>query len=223
MRKVFVFLALASLASVGFAQKTYLLRIKVKPGQVFKYRMNVKSGTTAQSMTVGLNMTMNVTGAKNNQFTIASTMGGVTLNGKPAPAAAASQLSKMKTITVMDSRANIVKSEIQGMPGAPQSPQGSSVPFPQNAIKIGATWSGKANIQGQQVETVYKLIAVKPVMGKMAAVIHATPKGIANLKTKGPIVYSVELATGFPLSMNMVGTVTQGTTTQNMSMTMQRM
>ncbi len=222
MKKSLLILPALCLAAFSAGQGAQLLRIKAKPGQVMKYVMDMQSGTSSQSMKMGMGMTMKVAAVKNGQWTIHSTIGNVTMNGQPAPAAATEQLKKMLMVTVMDSRATVLKSETRGIAGMPNNSQGTSVPFPKNPVKVGSTWSGSASIQGQKVETSYKLIAFKPVNGKAAAVIHATPKGMANFKTNGPIVYSVELATGFPLSMSMTGTVTQGTNTQTMKMTMRR-
>ena len=192
MKKAILLLPFLCLAAASSAQSSQLLRIKAKPNQVFKYVMDIQTGTPSQSMKIGMGMTMKIAGVKNGQYTINSTIGNVTMNGQPAPPAASEQLKKMLMVTVMDSRARVLKSETRGVQGMPSgNNQGTSIPFPEKPVKVGSTWSGKANIQGQTVETNYKLIAFKPVNGKSAAVIHATPKGMATFKTNGPIVYSV--------------------------------
>ncbi|MBC8065227.1 MAG: hypothetical protein H7Y17_10380 [Chlorobia bacterium] len=214
---------------VGFvafagAQPSQLLRIKTKAGQSYSYLMTVQQGAGAQSMKIGFQMTMKIAKVQSGQFTMNTTMGEVTMNGQPAPPAATVQLKKLLVVSVLDSRGRILKSETRGVPGMSDAAnQGSSVPFPEKAVKVGGTWVGEADIQGQKVKTTYKLIAFKPVAGKQAAVIHAVPSGMKNFVVKGPIVFSVELATGFPLSMSMAGTATQGTSTQNVAMTMRRL
>lgn len=223
MKKGLLIASLVGLAAIASAQQTHLLRIKVKAGQTYRYQMNMDTSAGAQSQKIGIQMAMKVAKVQNSQFTVNSTIGGITMNGQPAPAAVADQLKQIMTTSVMDARGNILKTETKGMPGMGQATQGSSIPFPQQAVKVGATWSGVAEMQGQKVKTNYKLIAIKPVMGKQAAVIHATPTGMKNFTPKGPIVFSVELATGFPLSMNMTGTASQGTQKQNISMTMRRL
>lgn len=224
MKKGLLIASFIGLAALSSAQQAHLLRIKVKAGQTYRYQMNMDTSAGARSQKIGIQMLMKVAKVQNSQFTVNSTIGGITMNGQPAPAAVADQLKQIMTISVMDARGNILKTETKGMPGMGQAAgQGSSIPFPQNAVKVGGTWSGVAEMQGQKVKTNYKLIAIKPIMGKQAAVIHATPTGMKNFTPKGPIVFSVELATGFPLSMNMTGTASQGTQKQNISMTMRRL
>jgi hypothetical protein len=220
MKKSLVIASIIGLAAIATPQSAHLLRIKAKTGQSFKYAMDIQSGA---SMKMGMTMNMKIAKATANEITVNSTMGNMVMNGQPAPAAAADMIKKMLVVTVMDPRGRILKTETKGIPGMTGAAnQGSSVPFPQAAVRIGGTWSGEANIQGQKVKTNYKLIAVKPVMGKQAAVIHATPIGMTSFKPNGPIVFSIELATGFPLSMDMTGTATQGTSTQQVKMTMRR-
>lgn len=224
MNKGLLIASFVSVVAFAGAQPSQLLRIKTKAGQSYRYVMNVQTGAGTQSMKVGMQMAMKVIKVQNGQFTIHTTMGGVTMNGQPAPAAATAQLKNLLVVSVMDSRGRILRSETKGVPGMGNSAnQGSSVPFPEKPVKIGGTWIGEAEIQGQKVKTTYKLIAFKPVSGRQAAVIHAVPSGMSSFQVKGPIVFSVELATGFPLSMSMTGTATQGTATQNVAMTMRRL
>lgn len=224
MKKALLIASFVGVAAISSAQTSHLLRIKAKAGQSYRYQMNVDTGMGAQTMKIGMQMAMKVAKVQNNQFTVNTTMGSVTMGGKPAPPAVTDQLAKMLITTIMDARGRILKTETKGIPGmAPGAGQGSSIPFPQNAIKIGGTWTGEADIQGQKVKTSYKLIQIKSILGKQAAVIHATPTGMTGFKSNGPIVYSVELATGFPLSMSMSGTATQGTSVQNMKMSMRRL
>lgn len=223
MKKAVILLSFLALASAVPAQQSVLLRIKAKPGQSFKYSMRMQ-GSGAQGMNMGMQLSMKVSAVKNKQYTMNTTMGSITMNNQPLPAQASEQIKKMLIVTVLDERGRVLKTETKGVPGAPAGggPEGSSVPFPEKAIKVGQTWTGEATLQGQKVQTTYKLIALKTVSGKPAAVIHATPKNMPQMKLDGPIVFSVELATGFPISMSMSGTVSQGAQGQKMKMTMSR-
>lgn len=222
MKKGLLIASFCGIAVLATAQTSHLLRIKSKPGQTYRYQMNMEQGGGGQSMKIGIQMAMKVAKVQNSQFTINTTMGGVTMNGQAAPPQVADQLKQMLITTVMDPRGRILKTETKGIPGMGPGAQGAAVPFPEKAVKVGGTWSGEAEVQGQKVKTTYKLVQIKSVLGKQAAVIHATPSATPSFKANGPIVFAVELATGFPLSMTMNGTSTQGSTTQTMKMTMRR-
>lgn len=220
MKKTAILFGLIGLASLSVAQPAYLLRIKAKPGQAFKYQMNIDQGATAK---MGMQMTMKVTKVQKGETTLNTSMGKMMMNGQPAPPQIADQMGKLLIITVMDARGRTLKSEtkgIQGFSGAGN--QGNTVPYPEKPVKIGGTWTAEADMRGSKVKTTYKLVAVKPVAGKQAAVIHAVPSNMPGFKADGPIVFSVELATGFPISMSMSGTASQGTATQKVKMTMLR-
>lgn len=223
MKKATLFLTLLAVTATVPAQQSVLLRLKAKPGQNFKYTMRMQ-GSGTQAMNMAMQMSMKVTSVKNKQFTTNTSMGSITMNNQPLPPQAAEQMKKMLIVTVMDERGRVLKTEMKGIPGAPSGGgmEGSSVPFPAGPIKIGQSWSGEATLQGQKVQTTYKLVGLKPVAGRPAAVIHATPKNMPQMTLDGPIVFSVELATGFPLSMSMSGTATRGNQTQKMKMTMNR-
>jgi hypothetical protein len=223
MRKVFLFACLIFVAAMAPAQQSVLLRLKTKSGQVFKYTMKMQ-GSGPQAMNMAMQMNMKVAAVKNGQVTMNTTMGNITMNNRPLPPQAAAQLKKMLIVTVMDSRGRVLKTETKGVPGAPSGggTEGSSVPFPEKAVRIGQSWTGDATIQGKKVKTSYKLVGFKTIAGKSAAVIHATPQDMPQMKLDGPIVFSVEIATGFPLSMSMSGSVGGGAQSQKMKMTMSR-
>ena len=221
MKKAIILSVLVGAAALGSAQPSYLLRVKAKPGQVFKYAMTVNNGPSNK---MGMNMAMKVVKVQNSVFTINTTMSNMTMNGQAMPLQALEQIKKMLIVTTMSARGDTLKTEVKGVPGMTSAPgQGSSVPFPAGPVKVGSSWKGTSNVQGQKVETTYKLTGIKTVLGKQAAVIQATPKGITGFKANGPIVFSVELATGFPLSMSMNGTATQGGQSQPIKITMSRL
>jgi len=203
MKKALILVSFLAVAALAPAQQ-YQLKINAKAGQNFKYLMDIASGGP-QASKIGMQMNMKVTKVEKGLFTVAMTMGEMTMNGQPAPASVSDQIKQMVMINVMDSRGTVIKSETKGLPGMPAGNQGTSVPFPAKPVKIGGTWTGEATIQGKKIKTSYKLIAVKQVSGKQAAVIHATPEQTPQMTLDGPIVFSVELATGFPISMSMSG------------------
>ncbi len=224
MKKSLILLSVLSLVALSPAQQSQLLRIKAKQGQKFNYLMTVDGGSGAQTMKMSMQMNMKIAGATKNQVTIHSTIGTTSMNGQPMPAAAAEQLKKLLIVTTMDELGRVLKSETRGVPGMTgNGMEGSSVPFPATPVTVGSTWSGKSTFQGKKYDTSYKVIRFKSVLGRPAAVIHATPKGIPQLKLSEPIVFSVELASGFPISMNMKGTVNNGTGNQKIKMTMVRL
>jgi hypothetical protein len=221
MKKTAILLGVLGLVAASFAQPSYLLRIKGKPGQTFKYQMNVDQGPSGK---MGMQMSMKVAKVQAGQTTVNTTMGGMTMNGQAAPPQIAEQFKKMMIVTVMDARGRTLKTETKGVPGFTGSAnQGNTVPYPDKPVKVGGTWSGESDVQGTKVKTNYKLVQVKSVSGKQAAVIHATPTNMPGMKLDGPIVFSVELATGFPISMSMSGTASRGTASQKVKVTMLRM
>ncbi len=223
MKKGLLVASLFGIFAVANAQAPQVLRVKVKAGQAFRYKMSMDNSSGGQSMKIGMQMTMKVAKVQNGQSTVNTTMGSITMNGQPIPASASDQIKNMLITTVIDARGNVLKTETKGLPGmAPGASQGSSVPFPAAAVKPGSTWSGQTEVQGQKVKTTYKLVQFKSVLGKQAAIIHATPTASPSFQTKGPIVFAVEVSNGFLLSMSMKGTAKQGTATQNMAVTMQR-
>jgi hypothetical protein len=209
MKKALILISLLATVALVPAQQ-YQLKINAKAGQTFKYVMDIISAGP-QASKIGMQMNMKITKVEKGQFTVTTTMGGMTMNGSPAPPTVADQIKQMVLINVMDSRGKVLKSEAKGLPGMPSGNQGTSVPFPAKPIRIGNTWTGEADIQGKKIKTSYKLIAVKQVAGKQAAVIHATPQNVPQMTLDGPIVFSVELATGFPISMSMSGRGGPGT------------
>ena len=220
MKTTAILVALVGFAAVSAAQPSYLLRIKAKPGQAYKYKMDIQQGASG---TMGMNMTMKVVKVQKGETTLNTTMGGFTMNGQPAPPQVAEQMKNLLIISVMDARGRTLRSETKGIPGfSGAANQGSTVPYPEKAVKVGGTWSGEADMRGTKVKTNYKLVGVKSVAGRQAAVIHAVPSNMPGIKLSGPIVFSVELATGFPISMSMSGTASQGTATQKIKMTMLR-
>jgi len=212
-------LAISLVASVVLAPaQQYQLKINAKAGQSFKYVMDILS-SGPQTSKIGMQMNMKVTKVEKGQFTVTTTMGGMTMNGQPAPASISDQLKQMVMINVMDAHGKVLKSETKGLPGMPTSNQGTSVPFPVKAVRIGDKWSGETTVQGKKIVTSYKLIAVKTVSGMQAAVIHASPQQMPQMSADGPIVFSIELATGFPISMSMSGKSARGA----MKMTLRRL
>jgi hypothetical protein len=92
MKKIACLFAIAGLAALSVAQPSYLLRIKAKPGQSYKYAMNIDQGAAAK---IAMQMTMKVAKVQKGETTLNTTMGNFMMNGQPAPPAVSEQMKKL--------------------------------------------------------------------------------------------------------------------------------
>lgn len=218
MKKFALLILAASLATFASAQKTYLLRVRLKTNEVFKYAVDVET----MGFTMNMTMQQKVIGVSGNKFTVNTTMGAMKMNGKPMPEAATKQIRQMLVTTVTDDRGRVISTKTTGLPNMSSGAQNATVPFPAAAIAIGQKWSGKANINGTEVQTDYKLAGVKSMGGVQVAVIESVPKGVPGMKLSGPIVLTIDLKKGIPVTMSMNGSMTGPQGTQTMKMSMRR-
>jgi hypothetical protein len=216
MKKSLALISVLAIAAISPANP-YLLRVNAKPGQTFRYNLVMRSSM----MRVQTGMTMKAINVQNKLTTFHTTIGSLTVDGKPAPGS--ERLKSILMITVLDGLGNIVKSEVKGMPKDQAATNQTAVPFPVKAVKLGDKWTAVGVVQNKKVNTTYTLKEIKTVNGMKAAVIHAVPDSMAQVKPNGPIVFSVELATGMPISMKMSGQAVQVDGTKlNIEVTMNR-
>jgi len=152
------------------------------------------SGGSMPAMKMAMPMKVKCTGKKGDVYTLVTTSGPMTMNGKPF------QGAKAETVTV---KANS-KGEI--VDGSASAMNFSSMKLPTNPIAVGATWKGTINMpQGQgAVNANYKFNGVKTVAGKQVAVIGVTmtmngPMG----KMNGSGTMNLLMSDGQPLNMSM--------------------
>lgn len=218
MKKIFIASLIVGVAPFCQAQGKYLLRIHIAPGQVLKYATVVNTGT----MDLGMSMAMKCTAAANKKFTMATTIGSLTMNGQPMPAQAADMMKKMLVTTVMTDRGVVVSNKVTGVPGMNSGgSQAASVPLPEKPVGVGDSWSGVGEYNGQKIPTSYKVAGIKKVGGKTALVLSSTVSNPA-MKLDKPVVTVLDVSTGLPFSVEMSGTIVRGTSKQPMKMTMKR-
>lgn len=202
MKKFALLLMALTLAVFASAQKGYLLRLRLKPNEVVKYAMAIQT----MGMNIDMTMQLKITKVANHQYTMVTTMGAMSMNGKPMPAQSQEQMKKMVVTTVVDERGRTISTKATGMPMGTGT-QSSTVPFPEGPVTVGKTWSGKSNVNNVQVETTYKFVGVKTVNGVQTALIESTPQGIPAMKLDKPIVTAVDLVKGIPVTLSMSGSV----------------
>ncbi len=132
----------------------YLLRMKFKPGSVYKYAVNMTFRVNSRAQSSSQNTTMKVLSVKNGVGTInISSPGGKGPDGSTIPAA-------NKTLQ-MNNRGQAVGGDSMGMTQVAS--------FPQQAIKVGGSWTGSYTIQGLKADTKYTLLGMSSKHGRNCA------------------------------------------------------
>lgn len=195
------FLALSAVPVFAAAQAVNL-RFTPPVGKPYTYEMKVDSG--ARNL-LTMRMTMKATKSSGGTSTMVTTFGNMTSMGRPAPPAQATQMRKMRVITVQNANGKVLSSKIENAPPGMQNPgAGASVAYPARPVRVGETWTGDVQSAMGNYKTTYKLLRVGNFGGVRAAQIQATPKAPqANVKIS-PIRYWVELSTGMPLNFDFV-------------------
>jgi hypothetical protein len=183
---------LLGMAVGGHAQITkvgnkYQFRMMYTVGKTITSKMamdtSVNTGTGGSSMPamkMAMPMKVKCTGKKGDVYTLVTTSGPMTMNGK------AFQGSKPETVTVKaNSKGEIVEGSASAM-------NFSSMKLPTNPIAVGSTWKGTINMpQGQgAVNANYKFNGVKTVNGPMG-------------KMNGSGTMNLLMSDGQPLTMSM--------------------
>jgi|GEM_PF-4440336 len=218
MKKYALLLAALSLAAFAPAQKGYLLRLRLKQNEVVKYDMAV----TSMGMNIDMGMKLTCTKVAGHQYTLVTTMGSMTMNGKPVPAQQAEQIKKMVVTTVVDDQGRTLSTKTTGVPGMGPDSQSTTVPFPAGPVTVGKTWTGTNKVNNMSINTTYKFVGVKSVGGVQCAMIESTPNGIPGMKLDKPILTAVDLSKGIPIQLIMSATVGQGAQTGKMTITMKK-
>ncbi len=197
---------------LGAGAKSYTLQIKPKQGQTFNYTMNM---TGAQNMSADFTMTADK--IENGNVTFRCKFANMTMNGQAAPPAISAMMSNMTVVQTMDKTGKQISQTVEGLPNGMQAPSQGSIAtatLPDHPVKVGDTWTGKA----QNTTATYKLVSVDDENGKQVAHIDVTIGSTTLLKPDGPAKLSLDVDTGMPIEQTMSGT----TNGQKMSVSMKR-
>jgi hypothetical protein len=222
MKRLFCLIALVMFIVPLFATETVTLRLNLRSGTDYRYRVDIDMQAGAVQK-IGMDMTMRVAAVTGDKNTLHTMITGMTIGDAPAPEAVMQQLRPMKIVTVLDAQGNTLSSSIENAPpGAANMGQSvSGATFPAGPVSVGSTWRGKATVSNQTVEADYKLTAIKTVGGKRLAVIEATLT-VPNMKLNGPMRMTIDLATGMLEEMSLDGEVSAGSQKIPMKMAMRR-
>jgi len=190
-------------STVAVAQPTYRLRMNLKPGQTFVYRMNMDMASSGQQRKMGMKMAMKATAVNAGKTTMKTTFLEFTQDGRPAPAETMKALSKMYVVSVLDETGKTLSTKMVGAPaGTPAPANGTSTVYPARALRVGDTWSAMVDMQGRKVQTKYRLAQVGSFAGRKAAKLEARPNIPGQSGPPQPMIVWVELASGMPLHVD---------------------
>lgn len=197
--KTISIIAIAALSAVSFAQKTYSLKVDAPVGTKHNLKLETKIVGQSQKGEMGFSATMNQVLKRktpselewNVKFKILSKY------GKGAFAGGEQSFAEMDGM-VMDmfmAPTGLMKKVRMGDIEVPSSGT-PSVIFPSKPIKVGSTWSGTVDMNGQKVKITYSLASVKTAKAKNIALIRGTVDKGQMVKNITPIQFWVDMKTG---------------------------
>lgn len=197
MKKAFVLLPLLLATTALPSQESVLLRFSPKPNQVVRYAYQMDN--------VSMTLNLKVIAVKNGKTTLHSRIEGMSVDGSPAPESVAADVKKALVIMVKDERGRVLSEVVKGGPKNGLGVEPSTLAFPEKPLKVGESWKNKIKKMGIPVEAIYKLVGVKMVDNRRAAILHTSfvgmPEGI-----QFDLAESVmEISTGFPISVQTSG------------------
>lgn len=204
-------MAIGANAQITKGAKGYTFRLKYTPGKTISNKMTITTGMDmggkgSKPMSFAMNMPIKskCTGQKGDVFTVVTTSGPMTMNGKPQEGA------KAQTATV---KINTQGQIIEG--AAAQDMNLSSIKLPSGPIKVGDKWKGVINMPQNQgkVDATYQLNGVKMINGKECAIIGVAmvmSGGMGKMTGNGTINLLTADAQPLNMSMKLGGTVNAG-------------
>lgn len=204
------------------APKPYLLRLRVKPGQVYRYEIRMKNGSGAQTSNNVTQIEMKVATVIKDKISVASRVTSLTQNGKPVTGTMLANVQKLKPINLMNDRGETLGVIVNGKQTKGSGGGISGAGFPTRAVQPGDSWqSPVATVDGKTTKATVKFVRVENFQGKPAAYLIASvpqAKGV----TASPTKMWVDLDTGMLFKLEMSATMKQGSVTGQMSIVMTR-
>ena len=199
--------------------QAYTLHFRPPVGRPLHYGMSmVMSG--ASTMTVTASFTLTTTAHTAGKYTVVTTIESMTAPGAP-PDQIKKMLAGTKVTQTVDENGSILKTEAVG-PMKDMMKQGSMGStagiFPKHPVHVGDTWVGTSSAVGGKQTVKVKLVGVKTADGKQVAVLQVSPTSQAKGAKTDPITAVIETASGVLHSMDMTGSMDQGTSGAKMRM-----
>lgn len=190
-----------SSTSTGGGSDEITLQMKPKEGDTYTYVTKIGSGP---SQNMEMTMAMKAAKVTDSEILMESKIEGMSMNGNPAPPQATAMFKDMVIKTTMDKTGKNLKTEvIGGPPSANNSNQSNAMPasYPNHPVKVGDTWDADTDFNGTKTKMTFKFVKKDTVNGMEAAMLEATPDAGSPVKFDGPMMLSVEIATGMPINM----------------------
>lgn len=204
MKNLWLLTSFAALAltSCNSAPSVYTLRIKAKEGDTFPYTMTVEGTNMGVKKVMSMDSTVKVSKVAGKETTFVTTVDGMSMDGKPAPAPLIQQLKSQPTTEVKDELGKILNSNDQS--------SGLIAMYSEKPVKVGDTWQSGTSINGKKSTLSFRFVAVEPQAGKESAHLEATLPTDAPIKLRKPIQMWVETATGMLTRLEIEGTQGKG-------------
>jgi hypothetical protein len=243
MKKILVLL-LVVLSSNIFAQESVLLRINYTPGDSYT-QITETSQNSGLQMAMKMSMTsdMNVTEVKdeitNTESQITSIVmdmmqGGMSMSyDSNANEETLDQMGKMmqsqfkpmmdaKIMSSTDKMGKVVDIKVEPMiPGMENLTKNNGIAYPEEAVKVGSTWSVSSEEQGVTMASTYSVRDIAngfvylDITGKITGVAEGTISGTAEIEVSSGALKVMEMQTSMDAQNMTVKGTTKVTLTKN--------
>ena len=243
MKKILVLL-LVVLSSNVFAQESVLLRINYTPGDSYTQFIETSQNSGLQmAMKMSMTSDMNVTEVKdeitNTESQITSIamdimQGGMSMSyDSNANEETLDQMGKMmqsqfkpmmdaKIMSSTDKMGKVVDIKVEPMiPGMENLTKNNGIAYPEEAVKVGSTWSVSSEEQGVTMASTYSVRDIAngfvylDITGKITGVAEGTISGTAEIEVSSGALKVMEMQTSMDAQNMTVKGTTKVTLTKN--------
>lgn len=205
-------MAIGAQAQVKQVGGKYQFRIKYTVGKTISYNMRTSMNMGTTAMNIDMPMKVKCTAQKGDVYTVQSTSGPATRDGKPMM-----QGAKPQTATFQ------IKSTGEPVGTAPGGVGLNNIKMPTEAIPVGHTWAGTISMPqgGGSAKANYKFVGVKSIGGKQCAQIAITMTmtgGMGNMKGNGTLNLLMDDGQAQNMQMTVGGSLGGGPNGQKMDL-----
>ena len=243
MKKVLVLL-LVVLSSNVFAQESVLLRINYTPGDSYTQFIETSQNSGLQiAVKTSIKTNMKVTEVKDEIINTESQITSIAMNGMQggmslsydsnANEETLDQMGKMlqsqfkpmmdaKIMSSTDKMGNVVDMSIEPMiPGMDNLTKNSGIAYPEEAVKVGSTWSSTIEEQGVTMTSTYSVSDIAKgfvyldISGEITGLAEGTISGTAEIEVSSGALKVMEMQTSMDAQNMTVKGTTKVTMTKN--------
>ncbi len=241
MKKILILLVIA-LSSNAFAQESVLLRINYTPGDSYTQITETTQNSGLQlAMNMSMTSNMKVTDVQDdvintesqiNSIAMDMMQGGMSMSyDSNANEETLDQMGKMlqsqfkpmmdaKIMSSTDKMGNIVNMSMEpNIPGMENLTKNNGIAYPEEAVKVGSTWSATTEEQGVKMVTTYAVRDIAnesvylDISGEITGVAQGTISGSAEIEVSSGALKVMEMQT----SMDAQNMTIKGTTKISMT------